>query len=189
MKKRKQELQLNTYVDIIKRYLISKGIKYVEGQKIYYFQVGNQTCCLSIMGRKIKIENNTTKKVDIYDLKPASDAVLIHSRFRGGDYEELDLTQSEVYFQNDKLFISTCGAKIETPVTENKCSNKLLFLSDMLMGETIYDTLDNIEALDGSKPITISHDIPRVTTEKLALSTLLHNESKIYLEICESRTR
>lgn len=189
MEKKKREIQVNMFVDLIKHYLFARGIKYSNTQNTYYFQVGDQNCAFTILGRKIKIENYTTKKVDIYDLKPTNSAIFTHARFRGTDFEELCLTQSEVYFEEGKMLMTSSGAKIETPIAEGKCSNKLLFLSDMLMGPTVFDTLENIQNLDGSKAIAFTHDVPRITSEKIALSSVIRNEHKIYTDISNTKTR
>lgn len=189
MKNKKKEIQINTYAKVLRRYLTSKGVEYVPSQTRYDYVVGPHQCTLTILGTKIKIENHTSKKIDIYDFNPKNNFVFTHSRFHGSEFEQLDLTQSEVYYYKDKLYVSSCAAIIETPLAEDKCANKLLFFSDMLVGATIYDTLNNIAALDGSRPISFTHDMPVQTTPAIALGTILKNEAKIMSSIKETRTR
>jgi len=190
MEKKIKEAKAFIFAKILRKNLLLKGIKYDPHQSVYNFTVGKCDCTLTVNGQTIMVENHTTKKVDYYNFgSRLGNSVFVHSRLTASSLDEMDITHSDVYYEGDHLLISTAAAVIDTDVTYERCANKVLFFSDMLIGDTIYDTLDNLHQLDGTFPKSVTQDVARLTAPEFALSSTIRNEKRILGELKCDRVR
>ena len=185
------QTKVNAYTDVIKKHLYTYGINYEPGQNNYFFVVDGQSHHLAIKGGMISIANIDANTAEHYIFSGNNkETVFEHYKFTSEVSDNAHITHSAVSYEDDSLVITSGGASLNMENWPDNCANKIVFFSDSLLGESLYDTLDKVYAYNESTPVTVIQDLPKkVISEETLLPLIESYEEEILHSLNQKQTR
>ena len=184
------QTKVNLFTDIIKKYLLTNGVKYIPGQDENIFYQDEVPHRLTIKDEVVTIDNGIASKTEHYVFPVnRADILMEHYHFTSASIHETQIIHSKITESEDALTITADAVKLNGEEKKDACANKIVFFSRELLGNGLFDTLTKIRAIDNSVPVGFIQDIPKATTGSTALDDIESIEAVIKNDFKDKRTR
>ena len=168
----------------MQRHLLANNVPYVVGQDEYFYKVNGVPYRLSVKDEVITVECMGASKTEHY-VFPINrpDILLEHYEFTSRTLDKTDVTHTRITSNEDQLYVTTAGLTFESNLEKDSCANKIVFFSNDLIGNGLYDLIFRVRFIDDAVAVGAIQDIPRETELADTIDAIHILEAEIKAEL------